>query len=72
MQLAGAIAGFLSFSNSSLRITLALCDIEGDADIDGGAHANWGTLYFAWRLRLTKVAIDAAFKAEKNGPPYFA
>jgi hypothetical protein len=42
------------------------------ADMDGGAHANWGTPYFAGRLLLTKSTTDAAFKVEKNGPPYFS
>ena len=72
MQLAGTIAGFLSFSNSSLRIILALCDIEGYADIDGGGNARWSAPYLAGRLLLTKIPIDAAFKVEKNGPSYFS
>jgi hypothetical protein len=41
MQLAGAVADFLSFGNSARRTTLALCDIEGDEEIDGDGHAHW-------------------------------
>ena len=69
MQLAGTIASFLSFSKSSLHIALALCDIERDADMDGGGYVNWGIPYFAGYPTLTNLKPDRVLQRRKNGPP---